>query len=383
MGESRLQTNWPAGHNTVSRPFVTVLDKMIVLDVLKTLLSVWSVIVVIIVSRAFIRILDKAIDGQVSNETLLTMLALKTVITGIELLPAAVFMAVLMVFGRMYKDQEMAAVASAGGGSGTIYRAVFLLLLPLSLLTVGLSLYVSPWAEAGMEKLLHRDKQSADIRGISAGKFSEYSHGDLVFYVEHIDADKKMHKIFVQQRSFGHLGIINAEAGRLVDMPTGRYMIFERGERVQGYPGTLDYVVEAFDEYAVQIEEKGTSLDFPREAIASQDLWFSTALVDIAELQRRCFIPLSILLLAFLAVPLAQISPRGGVYGNIAVGFLIYFTYGNLVRVSQAWVTNGTIPTTLGAVGVNVLFLAVGAILLARLYGWKWLMMKVSNKATQ
>jgi lipopolysaccharide export system permease protein len=376
-----LQTNPPNGHSTVSRPWVTVLDKMIVADLLKTLLSVWSVIVAIIVSRAFIRILDKAVEGQVSNDTLLTMLALKTIVTSIELLPAAVFMAVLMVFGRMYKDQEMAAVASASGGSGTIYRAVFLLLLPLSLLTAGLAFYTVPWANAGMEKLLHRDKQSADIRGISAGKFSEYSHGDLVFYVEHIDAQKKMHKVFVQQRSQGYLAIINAEAGRLVDTPTGRYMIFEHGERVQGHAGTLDHIIETFDDYAVQIEEKISTFDIPREAIPSRDLWHSNAPIDSAELQRRCFIPLSLLLLAFIAVPLTQISPRGGVYGNIAIGFLIYFTYGNLARVSQAWVSSGSVSTTTGALGVNGIFLVIGGILLARLYGWQWLMLKATHKA--
>ena len=354
---------------------------MIVLDLLINLVSVWSVIVVIIVSRAFIRILDKAVDGQIANDTLLTLLALKTVVTAIELLPAAVFMSVLMVFGRMYKDQEMSAVSSAGGGSGTIYRAVFLLLLPLTLLTTGLSLYVSPWAEAGIEKLLHRDQQSADIRGISAGRFSEYSHGDLVFYVEHIDASKKMYKVFVQQRAGGQLSIINSKTGKLVDRPTGRYMIFEHGERVQGHPGKLNHVIETFDEYAVQIEEKISTFDFPREAMASVDLWRSKSSVDVAELQRRCFIPLSILLLAFLAVPLAQISPRGGVYGNIAIGFLIYFTYGNLTRVSQAWVSGGTIPAIWGALGVNLLFLLIGCLLLARLYGWKWLLLKATHKA--
>jgi lipopolysaccharide export system permease protein len=376
-----LQAQSLERNNKVGRLWVTVLDKMIMLDLLKTVLSVWSVLVAIIVSRAFIRILDKAVDGQLSNETLLTMLAFKTLIISVDLLSAAVFMAVLMVIGRMYKDQEMAAVASAGGGSGTIYRAVFMLLLPLGVVSIGLSMVASPWAEAGMEKLLYKDKQSADLRGIAAGKFSEYSHGDLVFYVEHIDASKKMHKVFVQQRSIkGKLGIITAEAGRLVDLPDGRYMVFEHGERVQGKPGTLNYVVEAFDEYSVLIEEKSAAVRTPRLAIASADLWHSKALVDIAELQRRCFVPFSTLLLAFLAVPLAQISPRGGVYGNIVIGFLIYFTYGNFTRVSQAWVTKGTISAALGAVGVNGLFLLVGAVLLARLYGWQWLFMKVSNK---
>ena len=64
----------------------------------------------------------------------------------------------------------------------------------------------------------------------------------------------------------------------------------------------------------------------------------------MAELQRRFSIPLGMLLLSFIAVPLAQIAPRGGVYGNMLVGFLIYFSYGNLLRVSQSWVINETIP---------------------------------------
>ena len=131
------------------RPLVTVLDKLIVQDLLKTLLSVLSVIVVIIVSRKFIGILDQAIAGHVSNETILSILGFKTIVACVEFLPVSLFMSVLMVLGRMYRDQEMSAVSSAGGGSGTIYRAIYLLVLPLLCWLLGLSLYVAPWAEAG------------------------------------------------------------------------------------------------------------------------------------------------------------------------------------------------------------------------------------------
>ena len=88
---------------------MTVLDRTIAGDLAKTLLSVWTVIVVIIVSREFVRVLDKAIEGRVSSETLLSLLALKTLIFSVSLLPDALFMAVLMVIGRMYRDQEMSA----------------------------------------------------------------------------------------------------------------------------------------------------------------------------------------------------------------------------------------------------------------------------------
>jgi lipopolysaccharide export system permease protein len=372
-----LEVNWIKGYKMGRRKLITVLDKMVALDLLRTLLAVWSVIVVIIVSRQFIKVLDKAIEGQVSNETLMTVLGLKTIIASAAFLPAALFMAVLMVLGRMYRDQEMSAVASAGGGAGTVYRSIFLLVFPLSLLAAGLSFYVSPWAEAKMEQLMHQDKETADLRGVAAGKFSEYSQGDLVFYVEKIDNDKTMRQIFVQHRQGNRLAIINAELGRMKDLPDGRYVVLENGERIEGQPGTVNYVVEQFSEYAVRMDTKETAATFGKESVPSNTLVNSEQIVDIAELQRRFSIPMGILLLSFIAVPLAQMSPRGGVYGNMLVGFLIYFSYGNLIRVSQSWVMNQTIPAWLGAFGVNTLLLIVGGILLARLYGWKWLALKV------
>jgi len=375
-----LEANWTKGYKMGRRKLVTVLDKMVALDLLRTLLAVWSVIVVIIVSRQFIRILDRAVEGQVSNQTLLTVLGLKTIIASAAFLPAALFMAVLMVLGRMYRDQEMSAVASAGGGAGTVYRSIFLLVFPLSVLSAGLSFYVSPWAEAMMEELMHQDKESADLRGIAAGKFSEYSQGDLVFYVEKIDDDKTMHQVFVQHRQGDRLAIINAEVGRLRDLPDGRYVVLENGERIQGQPGAVNYVLEQFTEYAVRMETKESAANFGKESVASGTLASSGQITDIAELQRRFSIPMGIVLLSFIAVPLAQMSPRGGVYGNMLVGFLIYFSYGNFIRVSQSWVMNQTIPAWLGVFGVNTLLLLVGGVLLARLYGWQWLVMKVREK---
>ena len=379
-----MEVDWPKGYKIERRKLVTVLDKMIAQDLLKTLLAVLTVIVVIIVSRQFIRVLDKAIEGQVSTETLLTILGLKTIVASIDFLPVALFMAILMVLGRMYRDQEMAAVSSAGGGAGTIYRAVFLLIFPLSIVAVGLSLYVAPWAEAKGDKLVHQDEESADMRGVAAGKFSEYSQGDLVFYVEKISKDNKMHKVFVQDRQNENVGIINAETARFQDLPAGRFIIFEQGERIQGQPGKLNYVIEQFIEYAVRIEDKrAVTYNKPnRQAIAADLLWASREAPYIAELQRRLSIPSGILLLSFVAVPLAQISPRGGVYGNMLLGFLIYFSYGNLIRVSQSWVIKETIPAWLGGFGVNFLLLLIGGFLLARLYGWQWLIIKIKEKVS-
>ena len=366
-----------------ARPWMTVFDKMVAQDLLKTFLAGLSVLVVIIVSRLFIRVLDQAISGQISNETLLSILGLKTIVTIAELFPAALFLAVLMVLGRMYRDHEMAAVSSAGGGSGVIYRAVFLLVFPVSLLAVGMSLFAAPWAEATILKLAIHDEETSETRGIAAGKFSEYSQGDLVFYVETIGADKKMHEVFVQslEHDKKDVSVITAQAARIQDSTDGRYIVFEQGERIKGQPGNLDYAIEQFAEYAVRLETKISDRSSVHiHAVPTYALWQQNSITYIAELQHRFSIPMGALLLSFIAVPLAQISPRGGVYGNMVVGFLIYFSYGNLTRLSQGWVTNGAIPTWLGGAGVDVLLFLIGSLLLVRLYSWQWLVLKIKGQ---
>ncbi len=346
-------------------------------DLMKTVLAVLSVIVFIIVSRKFIYVLAEAIEGTISNETILSILGLKTLIAIDAFLPASIFMAILMVLGRMYRDQEMAAVASAGGGAGVIYRSVFFLVIPVCIFAACLSMISSPWAETTIQKLMNEDQQVADIRGIAAGRFSEYSHGELVFYTEEIDSKKRMHKVFVQNREGGKLGVVNAKYGQMKYLPGGLYLVLEEGERVQGLPGEKDFIIEKFKEYAVRIENKTTTLQQSRDGIPSEILWKSNALPDIAEMQRRLATPLGVFFLSFLAIPLAKLSPRGGVYGSLMVAFAIYFIYGNLNRVGHSWVVNENIPAFVGYFWVYLILLLLAVVLLIRLYGIKWIVMTI------
>lgn len=370
-----MEADWPKGYKMGRRPLISVLDRMIVLDLLKTLLSVWTVIVVIIVSRKFIKILDRAVEGHISNDTLLTILGLKTVTAGIALLPAATFMALLMVLGRLYKDQEMSAIAAAGGGAGTVYRSVFLMVVPLSIITFILSLYTAPWAESRVQRLMNQDEQTADIRGVAAGKFSEYSRGNLVFYVEDIDTNNKMHKVFVQDRKKDKLSIVTAEHSHFEDLPGGHYIVFEDGERITGFPGNFNFSIEGFKEYAVKIQERAVSSMLSPSAVASNKLWNSTVTREIAELQNRISQPIALILLAFIAVPLSRTSPRGGIYGSMMLGFLIYFSYGNLSSIAQSWIIKGSINVWPGVFWVTFVMVIIGMVLLANWYGLQWLAM--------
>lgn len=360
---------------------LSVLDKMIIGDLFKTVLSVLSVLVLIIVSRKFIKILAQAIEGNIATETVFNLLGLKTILATTTFLPASLFMAVLMVLGRMHRENEMAAIASAGGGVFTIYRAVFMLVIPLSLCAAGMSMIASPWAEAQIEKLTHQDEENSDIRGISAGRFSEYSSGELIFYTENVNLSGKMHKVFVQNKQGDKLGVVNAEYGRLEYLPGGLYLILEQGERVQGIPGQSDFTIEQFKEYSVLVEKKSVAFVPRVEALPTPQIWKSTESKDIALIQDRLNAPIGVLLLAFLAVPLAKSSPRGGIYGSVLIAFGIYFAYANFQRVNHSWVISGMVPTWLGYFWVEALLLFVGLSMLIRLYSWKWIKLRLMGKA--
>ncbi len=358
---------------------LTVLDKMIMSDLLKTIIAVASVIVIIIVSRKFIKILAQAIDGRISGETVMNVLGLKTLVVVTEFLPASVFMAVLMVLGRMYRDQEMAAIASAGGGAGVIYRAVFILILPFSVAAAGLSFFSAPWAEAQIQKMFTADLNSEQMRGVAAGRFNEFSYGDIVLYAEHVDREGRMKEIFVHDRTKSQSSVVNARAGRTEMRSNDMYLVLEKGERVQGQAGRQDYIFEEFEEYGIRLEYHSAQVNFKRESLKTETLWASKSQADQAELQNRFSIPLGIIFLSFLAIPLAKLSPRGGVYGSLLVAFGIYFIYGNLKRIGHSWVAKEVLPVWAGYIWIYLIMLLLGIILFIRLYSWEWIREQVKG----
>lgn len=356
--------------------FITLLDKMIVSSLIKTLLAVLAVIVVIIISRKFIKVLVQAIEGNIANETILSILGLNMIIAVNAFLPVAIFMAILMVLGRMYADNEMAAIASAGGGWLVIYRAVFLLVLPLSIVTAGISMIATPWAEAKIKSLVHDDRQTSGIRGITPGRFSEYRHGNLVLYTEEIDSDQRMRNVFVQYGSGESLAVVNAKYGAIKNLPAGNYLVLEQGEQIKGVPGAMDFVIEQFDKQAVLIANKSTTLRQKRDAIASHVLWRSKKLKDVVEIQKRLSVPSAVLFLSLLAVPLARIPLRATMYKNLAIAFAVYFIFGNLRRVSHSWIISKTIPVWVGYYWIYGLLFLLGSALLIHFYSHQGIRIK-------
>lgn len=96
----------------------------------------------------------------------------------------------------------------------------------------------------------------------------------------------------------------------------------------------------------------------------------SDELQHIAERQWRLSVPISTVLLALLAVPLARSRPREGRYGRITIGLLVFIIYFNLLSASKAWTEEGAVSPTVGLWWVHGCVLLFTLVLLGLQNGW-------------
>ncbi|MCW8847301.1 MAG: LPS export ABC transporter permease LptF [Sedimenticola sp.] len=343
-----------------------IIDRYILREVSKSFFAVMTVLMLIVVSQSYIRILQDAVSGAITNEVMTRLLGLEVLQVLGPVTPPTFFFAILYTLGRMYRDSEMTALAAGGVGLKRIYRAFALAAIPVALLVAWFTLGLVPWVNANKAEIMNQQKdESAELGMAVAGRFNEFSKGGLVFYVEKMSDDKRrMRNIFVQNRQHGKLGLITAAEGhQYIEPDTGdQYLVLSRGHRYEGTPGNNEYAVGDFAKYAILIDKGDQQAGvIPSKAIPTRDLIGSDDLHLQAELELRLMFPVAVLVFTILSVPLSKSMPREGIYGRLMLALLFYVLFLNLQAVSGNWMTSGATPAWLGRWWVHPFMLLLGA----------------------
>ncbi|MET0064982.1 MAG: LPS export ABC transporter permease LptF [Candidatus Thiodiazotropha sp.] len=361
---------------------ISLIDRYLLKEVLKAMSAILLVLTLILVSNSFIQLLKEVASGDLNGELLFQTLALQMVVYIGRLIPPTFFFAVLYVVGRMYRDSEMVALESCGVGGLRIYRSLVFVVLPVALLTAWLTLYATPWAgRLNAELWSSQTGQASELAGISAGRFNEYSQGDLVLYVESIaKEERRMHNVFIQQRNDGILSLITAKRGyQGVDREFGdRYLVLEEGRRYEGTPGQADYQVSEFDSYGLRIRMSQGETKVTRRALSSLALLNSPLLRDRVEFQLRLSHVLALAVFALLSLPLSRTLPRQGPFGRLVLAFVLYTLYLSLQGVAENWMIDAVTPEWMGIWWVHALLAIIGlGLLLPGTQGYRKLRRKL------
>lgn len=330
----------------------SVIDRLLFKETAKVLIIIVAILILLVFSNIFVKILGQVASGAIKQEVVFAFASIYVLKTLGLIIPPAFFLSILLVLGRMYRDGEITALESAGVGPLRLYRAFFLSAIPLSIFVGWLVLSVLPWGKGYIDQLKDAGENEVSLAIFQAGKFIESNRGNLVVFTEAITNDGLgLQGVFVQDRQNNQLGLVTAEqAYQRTDPETGeQFVILEDGQRYQGLPGSYEYSVGEFDEYAFRLPE--SELGGSKESLSTQSwqtLWQSDQLKAKAELQYRLSFPLAIFAFTLVSVPLARSLPRQGVYGRLSIAIVIYFVFVNLQRVAENWMADGVTPSWLG-----------------------------------
>jgi lipopolysaccharide export system permease protein len=344
-------------------------DRYVLREVAVSWLAVTAVLLAILVSSQLAKILGLAAENGFPRDVVFALIGLTTLQNLVVMVPIGMLLAAMLALGRLYHESEMAAVRACGVGPARLYLPVYVFALPVALMLAWLTFGIGPEARNSAEELRSKAMRDAQFGHLEPGEFRTFAEGKAVFFAERKDANGRLTNVFVQRQVGERIEVATAAWAeqRVLDGGQTQIVVLHDGERVEGVPGQANFRRIRFVEHGIPVivPEPGAGRDKP-ERKPTSELIGSGSLRDVAELQRRISLPVMVLVLAFVAVPLAALRPREGRYARVAIAILMYFVYSNLMSAAQIWIEKGRISPVIGDWWVHLVMAMVGLMLLHR-----------------
>lgn len=329
--------------------------------------GVFAVLLVVGLGGRFLGFLQQAAAGRFAAETLWLLVALRVPEFVQLTVPFALFVALLLAFGRLHAENEYVALLGAGASPGRVLRWVLSIALPLALAVAALSFVATPEARRAYRALSVAQLLDSEVDAVVPGAFQIHSRG-RASYVQAVDEETKaLLGVFMAQRQGPRSMTMWAARGRQHRSPTtgSRFLVLEEGVRYEGVPGTGDYREVRFRRLGQRLRRqalppgddarsaptRSLALDDPRQA---------------AELESRLAPPLMVLASAMLAVGAARPRPRAGRFSRLLPGVGLFLGYYLLLVLAQDAAADGVLPPHVGVLGVHALALLLAAWLIRR-----------------
>jgi len=349
---------------------VSIIQRYLVVEILKSSVATTLILFIILMSNTLGRVLSDVSDGKTPADALFPVFIGQSIHILSLLIPLGFFLGVVFAFGRLYKDHELVVLQACGYGYRQLYGAMIWIMFPVLLLSVWLSLWVSAEMQQRAIKIVDEKQNTHEFQQLKVGQFNPSKNKNQVFFMQSMSEDKlTIEDIVISQQGAESDIIETAKSGRhKLDEKTGDlFLEVGPGVRYEGRAGEADYQVIEFERHGILLKKKphkNSRLDSNEKSFAT--LLSSTLKKDRVELWWRISIPVTLLVLALLAVPLSYIAPRQGRYGKIGLSLLVFIVYLNLLGFSKSALEDGSLPLWLNFWWVHFLFAVLTLVLLMR-----------------
>lgn len=372
--------------NLFKRVPIVILRRYMTQQVASTTALVLGFLVVMMLGGRLIRYFGIAAEGNLDISLLFTIIGYNLPYFLELILPLAFFIALMLVFGRLYVDQEMAVINASGVSRGKLARLMTPLILALFVGEAALSIVGKPWGVRSSESVWQQQALTSAFDLIRPNEF--ISSGNYHLYVGSLSDDKKQLQdvILIQSEPEKKASAAKnntaketavdvkntidpetAEQLNISDIPnmptaitnntniskdtitlakraeqvdTGNSGVTQldlfQGRRYEVGAGSLKYNQVGFDRYRITLTESSKEVitEDNIETQAIGPLWQAATggtassgnslRVAQSELGYRLALPWLMIIAPMLAVPLAQVRPRQGRWLRLFPSILLF-----------------------------------------------------------
>jgi len=361
-----------------------IIFKYLTKEILTTLLAATLILLVIFITNQSVGFLQRAAAGQLPATVLLQLIMLEIPLLLPYLLPLGLYLGILLTLGRMHLESEMTVLSACGMSRAKLVSMTLIIAIGVALLVAWLMAIVVPRAQGEINTIFGRAAVTASASQIIPGRFMTFNKGDnqIVFYAENVTNHTVMHHVFMAQKIKKETSTESPKWGIVVAQTaqekknykqSGNFVIFDHGYRYVGAPGEKKYQVMKFDRYGFRINTNQIPVYNAVQYYSFAKLLALSPgnLAAAAELQWRIAMPISVLILALMAVPLSEIRPRFGKFTQLFPAILIYITYADLIFLTRDWIRTGKLSPTWGMWWIHGAMLVVALTFILYRIGWK------------
>lgn len=291
-------------------------------------------------------------------------------------IPMALLLAVLVTFSRMSADNELTVIRSCGISLARLVTPVLQVALPITLITLSISLYLVPAAN-----IEFKYQTLALAKRTIAGAIREQMFRDdlpgLVIYVDQYDeASRVMRKVMIHDsRDERRPLTIFADHGVIIpasDKQPDTRILLEQGSihasRTDGYQ------VVAFSQYTLTMQDARSSSptlsDSERTVSELLSILQQPGLEPFkrykaaTELHSRFAFPSAVIIFSLVAIPLGITRHRSGKSAGFTISIVVLLGYYLLLSFCKSIAERGVLPAGLAVWTPNLLFLACAFLLI-------------------
>lgn len=361
-----------------------IIFRYLVKEVIQTVLATTAILMLIFLCTQFVHYLSDAAVGKFTAKILLHVMMLQIPYLLGLLMPAGLYLALLLSLGRLYVDREMTVLFSCGLSQKRLLAYTMIMAFAVMIVVAILNLWLAPIIAKDQKQLFAQAKSAPLIETMLPGRFFASRNGQSVLYVQNISRDHThLKNLFIAQRKIhphqpptwsivvAHNGYVNQ------NIQSKHGLVIADGHRYQGMPGTANFQVDSFGTYSIQGKIANASFHHNAQTMSTLQLLkigFSNP-DAAAELEWRFSMPLSVIILTLLALPLSKVDPRQGKFAQLIPAVLIYIIYANMMFMVRSWIQEKQISPYLGVWWLHGLLLLLALIFMAWKGSW-WQRMK-------